>query len=124
MIPKALRGQDGLGGVWKMPSQGGCGQPVEKGTFAQLFDGEVESRYGNIGSDAQALLALWTVGIDLVDDLGQTTFLGQGFAQSEVKDFGAERRRTAALDRVEDIAGFAEVFLGVSHLLHGLRTRF
>jgi len=94
-----------------MPSQGGGGQPVAQGTVAQRLDGAVESRYGHRGSDAQALLALWTVGIDLVDALGQTTFLGQGFAQSEVKDFGVERRRTAALDRVEDIAGFAEVFL-------------
>lgn len=88
MIPKALRGHGGLGGVWKMPSQGGGGQPVEKGTLAQRLDGAVESRHGNRGADAQALLALWTVGINLVDDLGQTTFLGQGFAQSEVKDFG------------------------------------
>ena len=94
-----------------MPAQGGGGQPVEQGTFAQRLDGAVERRYGQVGSNAQALLALWTVGIDLVDDFGQATFLGQGFAQSEVKDFGVFRRRAAALDGVEDIARFAEVFL-------------
>ena len=111
MVPEALRGQNGLGGVWKMPPQGGCGSPVEEGTFAQRLDGAVEGRQGDRGAHAQTLLALWTVGIDFVDDLGQATFFGQGFAQSEVKDLGVFRRWPSALNGVEDIVEFAEVLL-------------
>jgi len=51
------------------------------------------------------------VGIDFVDDLGQATFFGQGFAQSEVKDLGVFRRWPSALNGVEDIVWFAEVLL-------------
>jgi len=71
--------------------------------------GAVERGQGNISPHAQALLAFGAVGIDFVDDVGQTALLGQGFGESEVKDFGVLRRRATALDRVEDIVGFAEV---------------
>ncbi len=37
--------------MWKIPAQGGCGQPVEQGSFAQRLDGAVESRYGQVGSN-------------------------------------------------------------------------
>ena len=94
-----------------MPSQSGVGKPVKHGAFALGMDGTVEGGQRQVLPGAHALLTLGAVPIDVGDEVGALTFLPQRSGEAEAKDFGALRSRSLSLDSVEDIVGFAEVFL-------------
>src|SRR5216683_2016950 len=111
VVPKALRGERGLGRLGEMPPSRGGGKPVKHGAFAQGMDGTVERRQRQILPGAQALLALGTVPVDVTDNVGPLTFLPERRGQAKVEDFCVLRSRATALDRVEDILRFAQVFL-------------
>jgi hypothetical protein len=94
-----------------MPSQGGVGQPVKQSACALGRDGAVEGRQRQGLPGAHPLLALGTVPIDVGDDVGPLTGLPQRRGEAEAEDFGAVGSRASSLDGVEDIVGFAQVFL-------------
>src|SRR5882724_6497134 len=94
-----------------MPSQGGVGKPVKQSAFALGMDGAVEGRQRQGLPGAHPLFALGTVPIDVGDDVGPLTCLPQSRGEAEAEDFGALRARSSSLDGVEDIVGFAQVFL-------------
>lgn len=94
-----------------MPSQGGVGKPVKQSAFALGMDGAVEGRQRQGLPGAHPLLALGTVPIDVGDDVGPLTCLPQSRGEAEAEDFGAWGSRSSSLDGVEDIVGFAQVFL-------------
>ena len=75
------------------------------------MDGTVERRQRQRLPGAQALLALGTVPVDVTDNVGPLTFLPERRGQAKVEDFCVLRSRATALDRVEDILRFAQVFL-------------